>query len=91
MGKTTFSGPVVSDNGFEGDITGDVTGNVTGNVTGTLTGAAIVPTFEIASLPDAAAFTGPYIASDAAAGPVMVFSNGTIWVDVLTGVEVSDT
>ena len=24
MGTTTFSGPVVSDNGFEGDITGSV-------------------------------------------------------------------
>jgi len=32
--STTFSGPVVSDNGFEGDVTGDVTGNVTGNLTG---------------------------------------------------------
>ena len=25
MATTTFSGPVVSDNGFQGDITGDVT------------------------------------------------------------------
>jgi len=24
MGRTTFSGPVASDNGFEGDVTGDV-------------------------------------------------------------------
>lgn len=29
MARTTFSGPVKSDNGFEGDITGDVTGDVT--------------------------------------------------------------
>jgi cytoskeletal protein CcmA (bactofilin family) len=29
MARTTFSGPVKSDNGFEGNITGDVTGNVT--------------------------------------------------------------
>ena len=29
MARTTFSGPVKSDNGFEGDITGDVTGAVT--------------------------------------------------------------
>lgn len=28
MSRTTFSGPVKSDNGFEGDITGDVTGAV---------------------------------------------------------------
>ena len=34
MAQTTFSGPVVSTNGFTGDITGDITGDVTGNVTG---------------------------------------------------------
>ena len=41
MARTTFSGPVKSDNGFEGSITGNITGNVTGNVTGTLTGVVI--------------------------------------------------
>jgi hypothetical protein len=35
MARTTFSGPVKSDNGFEGNITGNITGNVTGNVTAT--------------------------------------------------------
>ncbi len=38
MGTTTFSGPVVSLNGFTGTVTGNITGNVTGNVTGDLTG-----------------------------------------------------
>ena len=28
MARTTFSGPVKSDNGFEGNITGNITGNV---------------------------------------------------------------
>lgn len=35
MARTTFSGPVKSDNGFEGNITGDVTAatiTATGNV-----------------------------------------------------------
>jgi len=41
MARTTFSGPVASDNGFIGDFTGNVTGDVTGNVTGTLTGIVI--------------------------------------------------
>lgn len=36
---TTFSGPVVSTNGFVGALTGSVTGNVTGNVTGAVTGS----------------------------------------------------
>lgn len=39
MARTTFSGPVKSDNGFEGNITG----NITGNVTGTLSGTVIQP------------------------------------------------
>lgn len=38
MGTTTFSGPVVSLNGFTGNVTGNTTGNITGNVTGDLTG-----------------------------------------------------
>ena len=32
MGTTTFSGPVVSTNGFTGALTGNVTGAVTGAV-----------------------------------------------------------
>lgn len=35
MARTTFSGPVKSDNGFEGDITGNITGNLTGAVLAT--------------------------------------------------------
>ena len=41
MGTTTFSGPVVSNNGFVGAVTGNITGNVTGNVTGTVTGNVV--------------------------------------------------
>lgn len=44
MSRTTFSGPVKSDNGFEGDVTGNVTGNVTGDVTGDVTGAVAATT-----------------------------------------------
>ena len=46
MATTTFSGPVVSDNGFTGAVTGNVTGNVTGYIIGTVTtrsGAGAVP------------------------------------------------
>ena len=35
MSRTTFSGPVKSDNGFEGSITGDVAGTVVGNLDAT--------------------------------------------------------
>ena len=36
--STHFKGPVVSENGFVGDITGDISGDIVGNVTGNLTG-----------------------------------------------------
>jgi hypothetical protein len=46
MARTTFSGPVKSDNGFEGAITGNVTGDLTGNVTAT-TGTSTFANVEI--------------------------------------------
>ena len=51
MANTTFTGPVISTNGFVGAVTGDVTGDVTGAVaattltptgTETLNGTAII-------------------------------------------------
>lgn len=44
MANTTFTGPVISTNGFQGDTTGDVTGNVTGNVAGNVVGYIVLPT-----------------------------------------------
>ena len=47
MARTSFSGPVASANGFEGNVTGSITGNVTGVTTGTvqaLSGAGAVNT-----------------------------------------------
>lgn len=35
MATTTFSGPVVSNNGFTGAVTGNTTGNVTGGIDAT--------------------------------------------------------
>ena len=40
MARTTFSGPVKSDNGFEGNVTGNVTGGVTGPVAATTLSAS---------------------------------------------------
>lgn len=45
MARTTFSGPVKSDNGFEGNITG----NITGDVTGTLIGNQTIPVATVAA------------------------------------------
>ena len=53
MARTTFSGPVASTAGFEGDITGDITGNLTGNVTGDVTATTLIfPTATAAELGD---------------------------------------
>lgn len=38
MANTSFTGPVISANGFIGAVTGNITGNITGNVTGNVTG-----------------------------------------------------
>ena len=40
MARTTFSGPIKSDNGFEGNITGNVTGGVAGAVAATTLSAS---------------------------------------------------
>ena len=91
MARTTFSGPVKSENGFEGDITGNITGNVTGNVAGVIT----LPLSTIAALPAAAAGNkGQCRAVSNAAGgaaATMVVSNGAAWIDLITGVAVSAT
>jgi cytoskeletal protein CcmA (bactofilin family) len=54
MSRTTFSGPVKSDNGFEGNVTGNVTGDVTGTasaVSGAVTATSLVlPTSTSAAL-----------------------------------------
>ena len=47
MGTTTFTGPVVSNNGFTGNVTGNVTGDVTGEVTGAVDATTITASGEV--------------------------------------------
>ena len=84
MAQTRFSGPVKSDNGFEGNVTGNVTGNVAGS-TVKLTAIAL------ASLPAAAAGNGGtfYFVSGTTSGNTLVFSDGTANIDLVTGVAVA--
>ena len=80
MGTTTFSGPVVSQNGFSGNVTGDVTG------------AIKVPTYTVAGAPSASAAgagTVIYVSNGAAGSPVLAFSNGTNWLRVDTLATIS--
>ena len=74
MANTTFSGPVISQNGFVGSVTGAVSGLVT-----------LAP-YTVATVPSASANTGAmiYVSNGAAGLPVAAFSNGTNWLRVDT-------
>lgn len=89
MSRTTFSGPVKSDDGFEGNLTGAVTGDVTGS----LTGANVIQLTltEVAALPDATPDTTGtiYFVTGASSGNTLVFSTGTVNIDALTGTAVT--
>lgn len=79
MARTSFSGPVKSDNGFEGNITG----NVTGNVTGTVTGAVTLPAYTVTSANALA--TKPigriiYVSNGLAGAPCIAVGDGTNWI-----------
>jgi len=79
MANTTFSGPVISQNGFIGTITGNVSGRVT------------LPSSTVAGVPAAAGNTGAliYVSNGAAGDAVVAFSNGTNWLRVDTLVAIS--
>jgi len=66
MANTTFSGPVTSTAGFVGDVTGAVT----------------VPTYTVATAPDASTVTAGttiYVSNGVAGSPGLAFSDGTNW------------
>jgi len=75
---TTFSGPVVSTNGFTGDVTG----------------AIQVPTYTVATAPSASAAgagTVIYVSDGAAGSAILAFSDGTNWKRSDTGATISDS
>lgn len=76
MSTTTFSGPVVSTNGFTGDVTGSIQ----------------VPTYTVASAPSASAAgagTLIYVSNGAAGSPILAFSDGTDWKRSDTGATIA--
>lgn len=77
MARTTFSGPVASDNGFLGDVIG----------------AIQVPTYTVAGAPAATSLAGTviYVSNGAAGSPVLAFSDGTNWLRVDTLATISAT
>jgi hypothetical protein len=76
MATTTFSGPVVSTNGFTGDVTG----------------AIKVPTYTVANAPSAStagAGTLIYVSNGAAGSAILAFSDGTDWKRSDTGATIA--
>jgi len=75
MGRTTFSGPVKSNNGFEGDITGDITGNIAGSGQVTHATTAAINATDTATAAQVA--TG-WITSTSAAATTITLPTGTL-------------
>ena len=76
MAQTTFSGPVISTNGFTGDVTG----------------AIQVPTYAVATAPSASAAgagTVIYVSDGAAGSAILAFSDGTNWKRSDTGATIA--
>ena len=76
MAQTSFSGPIVSTNGFTGDVTG----------------AIKVPTYTVAEAPSASAAgagTIIYVSNGAAGSPILAFSDGTNWKRSDTGATIA--
>ena len=78
MGTTTFSGPVVSDNGFTGAVDASA-------------GTLEVPQYTVLTVPSAATVGQIIVVTDAtsAGTGTICFSNGSDWIDVYTGVAVA--
>ena len=79
MARTSFSGPVASAGGFEGNLTGTASA-VNGPVT--------LPAFTVATLPTVVV-NGVIVVTDANGGDGTVcFGKGTSWIDISTGAAV---
>jgi hypothetical protein len=77
MARTTFSGPVKSDNGFEG--------NVVGNIAGTPTLVA----YTLATLPAVVVGALIYVSDANTGAGTVAFGKGTSWIDIKTGLAVA--
>lgn len=90
MSRTTFSGPVKSDNGFEGAITGNVIGNVTGTVTGNVDATAGYIQLRTVTATQLAQDTDPVNTTGKAAGTV-VFETTNNYLYIATGATATST
>ena len=92
MSRTTFSGPVKSNNGFEGAITGNVIGNVIGTVTGSVDANAADQFIKLRTVTAAqlAAATNNVNTKGKAAGTI-VFETTNSYLYIATGSTATST
>jgi hypothetical protein len=90
MARTTFSGPVASDNGFIGAITGNVTGNVTGTLTGNVVATAGYIQLRTATAANIAAIANAVNTTGKAAGTI-VFDTTNSKLKIATGALAAST
>ena len=71
-----------------------MTGDLTGDVDAESVSASVMltaPSYAFANLPDEAANAGGIIfVTDADPAPALCFSDGSDWIDILTGIAVTD-
>ena len=77
MAQTRFTGPVVSDNGFIGNVTGNVTGTPTLNA------------YTLATLPTVVVGALIYVSDANTGAGTVAFGKGTSWIDIKTGLAVA--
>ena len=95
MASTHFSGPIVSTNGFTGDITGNVTGNISGNQSGGSVAATTITASSTAQITGLLTATAGLKPGTSSVKLTQVYS-GTVAVDpgsltTLTSTDVSVT
>lgn len=83
MANTSFTGPVISTNGFVGNVTGNVTGTASA-----VAGAITANGYLVSALPPVVV-NGIIVVTNANSGAGTVcFGKGTSWIDISTGVAV---
>lgn len=83
MGTTTFSGPVVSNNGLSSDTTLTAGTSVTAGTT------MITGTYTVATVPAVVEGGIIYVSDGAAGSPILAYSDGTDWLRSDTGAAVA--
>jgi hypothetical protein len=82
MARTSFSGPVASANGFEGNVTG------VASAAASVSGPVTLRAFTTTTLPPVVVGGLIYVSNANSDAGTVCFGKGTSWIDISTGVAV---